>query len=105
MIEVQKRSYEENCNSIVKTLNIAIQNADPLTNQIEDLEQAKRIILSLRDYYKDLNDLCKRLQDNMYAEFEDYNFEIEEQDTNSLSYILDLVDGFTNGMECEQYEK
>ena len=96
MIEVQKRSYEENCDSIIKTLEIAMKNADTLTNQIEDLEQAKRIISSLKAYYNDLDSLCKRLQDNLYAEFEDYNFEIDEQDINSLAYVLDLVCGFTN---------
>lgn len=98
MIEYQRKTNKQVKEEMLETLNIAMQNADKLTDQIEVLEQIKRIIDGFYSYYDDLDDLCKRLQDNIN---DDISFEAKEQDVNALCYTLDLLDGFTNVVTYE----
>ena len=95
-INYSKSVYKKISKSLDKAMELVTNKADK-----ENIVQAKRILWSLQLYYKDLDKLCKRLQDNLYKE-NDCNFEINEQDISSLSFILDLVDGFTNNLDITE---
>ena len=55
-------------------------------------KQNKAIAEVVRLYYNDLDNLCKRLQDDLNGL---KRFDVQEQDANALAMILDITSGMS----------
>ena len=57
-----------------------------------DIAKYKEFYELVKSYYKDLDDLAKRIQDDLAAGESHKPFQVEETDELALCYILDKVD-------------